>query len=77
MADDDIHHVLMNARAALAKKRLSWAQAIASQGDIPESAIKAIIDVQQAIEVIDIAIEELEEAEIEEDLEETEEDEDE
>ena len=66
MADDDIHHVLMNARAALAKKRLSWAQAIASQGDIPESAIKAIIDVQQAIEVIDIAIEELEEAELQE-----------
>jgi hypothetical protein len=63
---DDAHQVLINARAALTKKRLSLAQTIAGQGDIPESAIKAIIDVQQAIEVIDIAIEELEEAELQE-----------
>jgi hypothetical protein len=65
MADDNLEH-LMGARAALTKKRLSWAQAIASADDIPESAVKAIIEVQQAIEVIDIAIDELEEAELEE-----------
>jgi hypothetical protein len=71
MADDDLE-TLMAARAALTKKRLSWAQAIAAPGETPEAAIKAIIDVQQAIETIDIAIEELEQAELEE-LEETEE----
>jgi hypothetical protein len=71
MADDDLE-TLMTARVALAKKRLSWAQAIAAPGETPEAAIKAIIDVQQAIETIDIAIEELEQAELEE-LEETEE----
>ncbi|WP_024519590.1 hypothetical protein [Bradyrhizobium sp. Tv2a-2] len=69
MADDDLHD-LMSARAALDKKRLSWAQTIAAGGD--DGAIKAIIEVQQAIEVINIAIEELEEAELEEDLEEVE-----
>ena len=69
MAEDDLHD-LMSARAALAKKRLSWAQTIASQADTPETAIKAIIEVQQAIEVIDIAVEELAEAELEEELEE-------
>jgi hypothetical protein len=72
---DDAHQVLINARAALTKKRLSWAQTIAGQADIPESAVKAIIDVQQAIEVIDIAIEELEEAELQE-LEEAEDEDD-
>jgi CHASE3 domain sensor protein len=65
MAEDDLQD-LMTARAALTKKRLSLAQTIASQQDAPESAIKAIVEVQQAIEVIDIAIEELEEAELEE-----------
>ena len=65
MAEDDLHD-LMTARAALIKKRLSLAQAIATQADAPETAIKAIIEVQQAIEVIDIAIEELEEEELEE-----------
>jgi hypothetical protein len=74
MAEDDLQD-LMSARAALTKKRLSWAQTIASQGDVPESAIKAIIEVQQAIEVVDIAIEELEEAELEELEEEQDEDE--
>jgi uncharacterized protein Yka (UPF0111/DUF47 family) len=72
MADNDLQH-LMNARAALVSKRLSWAQTIATPGEIAEGAIKAIIEVQQAIEVIDIAIEELEEAELEEELEEAEE----
>jgi hypothetical protein len=69
MADDDLQD-LMSARIALAKKRLSWAQTIAASGD--DDAIKAMIEVQQAIEVIDIAIEELEEAQLEEDLEEAE-----
>ena len=76
MADDDLE-TLMAARAALIKQRLSWAQTIAAAGEIPEAAIKAINEVQQAIEVIDIAIEELGEAQLEEELEETEEDEDE
>lgn len=70
MADNDLQH-LMNARAALVSKRLSWVQTIATPGEIAEGAIKAIIEVQQAIEVI--AIEELEEAELEEELEEAEE----
>ncbi len=67
MTDDDLQD-LMNARAALVKRRLTWAQTIAAPGETPESAIKAIIEVQQAIEVIDVAIEELEE-ELEERLE--------
>jgi len=74
MADDDLQH-LMNARAVLVNKRLTWAQTIAAPGEI-ENAIRAIIEVQQAIEVIDIAIEELEEAELEEELEEAEGEED-
>ena len=45
---------------------LSQAQKTASL----DSAIKGLIEVQQAIEVIDIAVEELEEAELEEELEE-------
>ena len=69
MAGDDFE-TLMNARAALAKKRLTWAQTIATAGDIPEAAIKAIIEAQRAIDVIDRAIEELEEVEEEEDEEE-------
>ena len=76
MADDDFE-TLMSARAAMAKRRQSWAQTIATAGDIPEGAIKALIDVQQAIEVIDLAIEELEEANLEEELEEAEEEDDE
>ena len=72
MAGDDLE-TLMAARAALTKQRLSWAQTIGTAGEIPEAAIKAIIEVQEAIEVIDIAIEELEEAALEEELEETEE----
>jgi len=75
MPDDDLE-TLMTARAALTKQRLSWAQTIGAAGEIPEAAIKAINEVQQAIEVIDIAIEELE-AKLVEDLEEIEEDEDE
>ena len=72
MAGDDLE-TLMTAREALTNQRLSWAQTIASQSETPEIAIKAIIDVQQAIEVIDIAIEELE-AKLVDEMEETEED---
>jgi hypothetical protein len=66
MADDDLK-TLMNARAVLDKKRLTWAQTIAAPGEISEGAIRAIIEVQRAIDVIDRAIDELEEAEEEED----------
>ena len=62
MADDDIE-IVMSARAALARKRLTWAQTIAAPGEIPEAAIRAIIEIQHAIDVIDRALEELEELE--------------
>ena len=65
MADDDLK-TLMNARAALDRKRLTWAQTIAAPGEISEGAIRAIIEVQEAINAID----ELEAAEEEEDDEE-------
>jgi hypothetical protein len=74
MADDDLQD-LTKARKVLIEMRHNWAKAIAAgykRGET-EAAIKGIIEVQQAIEVIDIAIEELEEAELEEELEEAEE----
>ena len=61
MADDDIA-ILMKARAALAGKRPTWARTISTSGEIPEAEIKAIIEVQHAIDVIDRAIEEQEDA---------------
>jgi Ni,Fe-hydrogenase III large subunit len=73
MSDEDLKH-LMNAREALVQKRLSWAQIIAAPGDISDNAIRSIVEVQRAIEVIDYAIEELEQAELDEDLEDDEED---
>ena len=60
MADD--FETLMKAREALARKRFTWAQAIATSGDIAEEAMKSIIEVQHAIDVIDRAIEEQEDA---------------
>ena len=66
MADEDLKH-LMNAREALVHKRLSWAQTIASS-DAPDNAIRSIVEVQRAIEVVDYAIEELEQAELDEEL---------
>jgi hypothetical protein len=72
MSDEDLKH-LMNAREALVLKRLTWAQAIASS-DASDNAIRSIIDVQRAIEVVDFAIEELEQAELDEELAEDEED---
>ena len=71
MADDDIQH-LMSAREALVTKRLTLAQTIAVAGDIPENAIRGLVEVQRAIEVIDVAIEELEQAELDKELDETE-----
>jgi hypothetical protein len=56
--DDD----LTNARKVLVDMRSDWAKAIASgykRGDT-ETAIKAIVEVQQSIDVIDRAIEEQE-----------------
>jgi hypothetical protein len=69
MSDDDIQH-LMNAREALVAKRLSCAQSIAAPGDISESAVRSLVDIQRAIEVIDVALEELEQAELDKELEE-------
>lgn len=69
MSDEDIQH-LMNAREALVAKRLSCAQAIAAGGDISESAVRSLVDVQRAIEVVDVALEELEQAELDKELEE-------
>ena len=68
MSDEDLKH-LMNAREALVQKRLTLAQTIASPTDIPDAAIRSIVEVQRAIEVIDFAIEELEQAELDEELE--------
>jgi hypothetical protein len=72
MADDDLQDDLTNARRILTETRQNWVKAIAAgykRGET-EVAIKSLIEVQQAIEVIDIAVEELEEAELEEELEE-------
>jgi hypothetical protein len=75
MADDDIQH-LMNAREALVARRLTLAQTIATPGDISETAIRGLLDVQRAIEVVDVAIEELEQEELDKELDETEDAED-
>jgi hypothetical protein len=75
MADDDIQH-LMNAREALVARRLTLAQTIATPGDISENAIRGLLDVQRAIEVVDVAIEELEQDELDKELDETEDAED-
>ncbi len=73
MSQEDLKH-LMNAREVLVQKRLTWAQTIAAPGDVSDNAIRSIIDVQRAIEVIDFAIEELEQTELDEELEEADED---
>jgi hypothetical protein len=67
MANDNLQD-LTNARRVLTEMRHNWAKAIAAgyQRGETETATKSIIEVQQAIEVIDIAIEELEEEELEE-----------
>jgi hypothetical protein len=73
MSEEDLKH-LMNAREVLVQKRLTWAQTIAAPGDVSDNAIRSIVDVQRAIEVIDFAIEELEQTELDEELEEADED---
>jgi len=68
MADNDLE-ILTNARAVLIEVRHNWAEAIAAgykRGET-ETAIKGIIEVQHALDVIDHATEELEEAEEEDD----------
>jgi hypothetical protein len=67
MVDEELQH-LMNAREALVHKRLTLAQAIASTEDIPENTVRALVDVQRAIEVVDVALEELEQAELDKEL---------
>jgi hypothetical protein len=68
MADDDLQD-LTKARKVLVKMRHDSAKAIAAgykRGET-ETAIKGIIEVQQTIDVIDRAIEELENVEEEDD----------
>lgn len=71
MSDEDLKH-LMNAREALVEKRMTLAQTIAAPGDVSDNAIRSIVEVQRAIEVIDFAIEELEQTELDDELEEEE-----
>jgi len=68
LADDDLQD-LTKARKVLIEMRHDWAKAIAAgykRGET-ETAIKGIIEVQQTIDVIDRAIEELENVEEEDD----------
>lgn len=71
MADEDLQD-LMNARAALINERRNRTKTIANPGAITNEAMGNFIKVQEAIEAIDRAIEELEEEELEEELEEAE-----
>ena len=73
MADDDLEG-LTSARRVLTEMRHNLAKTIAAgyKREETETTIKGLIEVQQAIEVIDIAIEELEEAQLEEFEDETE-----
>jgi hypothetical protein len=76
MADDDLQD-LTNARKVLVEMRHNWAKAIAAgykRGET-ETAIKDLIEVQQTIDVIDRAIDELEEVEEEEEDDEEDDDE--
>jgi hypothetical protein len=60
MADQHVDE-LEKARSALVKMRLDWAKALSAgykRGET-ENAVKAITEVQQAIEAVDRAIEEL------------------
>ncbi|WP_316173244.1 MULTISPECIES: hypothetical protein [unclassified Bradyrhizobium] len=72
MAETDIE-VLMNARTVLVEMRQNWIKTIAAgykQGET-EAAIKGLIEIQQAIDVVDDAAQE---QELEEELEELSED---
>lgn len=73
MVHDELQE-LISARKVLTDARQSWAKSIAAgykRGET-ETTAKTLIEIQQAIEVIDIAIDELEEAELEEALDEDE-----
>ena len=64
MADNELE-ILTNARAVLLQVRLDCAKAVAAgykRGDT-ETAIKNLIEVQHALDVIDHSAEELEDAE--------------
>jgi hypothetical protein len=66
MADNELE-ILTNARAVLLQVRLDCAKVIAAgykRGET-ETAIKGLIDVQHALDVIDHSAEELEDAEAE------------
>jgi hypothetical protein len=68
MADNEIE-ILTNARAVLLEVRRDYAKAIAAgykRGET-ETAIKSLIEVQHALDVIDHAAEELEDVEDDED----------
>jgi hypothetical protein len=67
VTDEDLE-ILVDARKALVSKRHALAKTIATPGEIPEGAIEGIIQIQQAIEVIDIAMEEAQEADLADDL---------
>jgi hypothetical protein len=56
---------LANARKVLVEMRYKWIKAIATGKDT-EDAIKGLIEVQQAIDVIDHAIDEFDESDDEE-----------
>ncbi len=75
MADDHFGD-LLKARAALVDQRRTCVQTVGMPGGVADGAIKALIEVQQAINVIDQAIQELEEAAFEDELEEIEEESD-
>ena len=60
MADHDPQD-LTNARKVLVEMRYKWIKAIAASKDT-EGAIKGIIEVQHAIDVIDHAIDEFDES---------------
>lgn len=64
--DDDDLEYLTNARRVLVEMRHKWIKAIAAgyESGKTQEAIKGLIDVQQAIEVIDAAADELEEADL-------------
>jgi hypothetical protein len=67
MADDNLQD-LMTARSALVHERRNRAKTIANSGSITNEAMANFVNVQETIEAIDRAIEELEGAELEEEL---------
>ncbi|MGH6778040.1 MAG: hypothetical protein ACRECL_08540 [Bradyrhizobium sp.] len=66
MAEDDNLQYLTNARRVLVEIRYNWIKAIAAgyESGKTQEAIKGLIDVQQAIEVVDSTADELEEADL-------------